>query len=361
MAGKDGAGQRGEEARVKVARLARPRSSPAWLGSLAIAILLLAIARPANATRAIFIWFADGGLPPPSAKKICVGRPPAFTCPLGSVADCRAPIQALLDRWYADFDVVFTYLPPTPGDAGALPTDTVVVSNDGAWCGADAQTVSRSPLPTCTDPGGGGAVAIFRCGADLKACATLMAKEQAHLVGLQHTGSATDVMNERGALDHDGFEDRDNLSAAPGCGPRQNSYQLMLQRLGRWAGGPKPGPGEPPPPNGSSNPDAQVPEPTADGGPGSASDAADPAPTSDASAGTSADAATDAAGTPAPASDGSGCSCQLGAVGGAGPGGAAAVLLALFAGLSLARPVRQRRDRALVVPSKRGNPGPNRA
>src|SRR5688572_3890757 len=124
-----------------------------WVG-------LTLCARQANATRRIFVWFADGGLAPGSAPKSC-GTPPAFRCSLGpTVDDCRRPIQALLDRWYADFDVVFTYTPPGtgPGDAGATrfdTVDTVIVASEGAWCGADARTASRSPLPTCADMGSG--------------------------------------------------------------------------------------------------------------------------------------------------------------------------------------------------------------
>lgn len=232
---------------MKSARKGRRKlGAVVWFGALAIWASLAGAAREGHAARRIFVWFADGGLPPRATPKSC-GTPPPFRCNQGpTVDDCRRPIQALLDRWYADFDVVFTYTPPAV-DAG--PVDTVIVASEGAWCGADARTASRSPLPTCADMGSG-VVMIFHCGDDAKKCATLIAKEQGHLVGLQHTGSPTDVMNELAGIEHDGFEDRENLSAAPRCGSRQNSYQLMRTRLGAWpAGMPKPDPGVPPPPN----------------------------------------------------------------------------------------------------------------
>jgi hypothetical protein len=327
---------------------------PVVLAVLLAALLTVAAERPANATRSIFVWFADGGLPPPSAKKICTGRPPAFQCRLGpSVDDCRAPVLALLDRWYADFDVVFTLVPPAPdagADAGVLATDTVVVSSDGAWCGADAQTVSRSPLPPCTDPGGGGAVAIFRC-EDARTCATLIAKEQGHLVGLQHTGSPTDVMNELGGVDHDGFEDRDNLSAAPRCGRLQNSHQLMLTRLGAWPGGPKPGPGTAPPPQLPGTADADPPAP-GDSGPMpedvSSAEAGTPIGGRDAGVSGAADASTSGG-------DGGGCSCQLQST----PPEPSMALGSTVVALVLAGQTwRRRRVLARAAP---GNRGPNQA
>ena len=320
----------------------------ALLGVVALLLALLATPSPAHATRRVFLWFADGGQPPKSARKICSGAgiPPAFQCPLGSSVDaCRAPILALLDHWYADFDVVFSYaLPavaPAPtGDAGAEAYDTVVVANDGAWCGSDAQVVSRSPLPPCTDPGPGGAVAIFRCGSDTKKCATLIAKEQGHLVGLQHTGSATDVMNELGTTDHDGFEDRDNLSAAPRCDRLQNSYRLMLARLGAWPGGAKPGPGLPPPPNLPGVPDgAAVPEPgDAAGGPAEDASGGGPDAASPTLPETGPDPRGPDAGTAAAAASEGGCSCRLG-------GGAASAGWSVPLGLAWLAAARGRRRR----------------
>jgi hypothetical protein len=326
------------------------RRATATLQGLLIVAALVAWQRPAAATRQIFVWFADGGLAPRSVAKICSGRPPAYQCPLGPTVDaCRAPLQALLDRWYADFDVVFTYAPPTsePGaDAAGPAYDTVVIASDGAWCGADPRTVSRSPLPGCTDPGAGGAVAIFSCGADTKKCATLITKEHGHLVGLHHTGSPTDVMNELGATDHDGFEDRDNLSATPRCGRLQNSYRLMLERLGAWAGGTKPGPGEPLPPNFPGGRDAVSPPDPEDGGvtgevaPVDEPDGPVAGPDLAPGPGGKIDAAV------APAGDAGGCSCQLGGTPGAGGPALSGTLALLVCALAGTRRWARRRLRS---------------
>jgi hypothetical protein len=252
------------------------------------------LASTAWATRQIFIWYPDGG-PLPASAKICRGLPPAFQCRSGAhVDECRRAVQTHLDRWYADFDVTFTYDEPTSGEF-----DTVVAASSGAWCQADANTASRSPLPLC-GVNDLRSVAIFHCGDDPKLCATLIAKEHAHLWGLQHTGSLLDVMSAEGSLEHAGFEDAENLSDKVTCGRFQNSYQLMLARLGPWTGGMKP---EPPPPEPRGDPA------TVDaGGPGEdaaeaglpADGPADVAPAPDVAAGAD------------PGEDG-GCGCSLGA------------------------------------------------
>ena len=51
-------------------------------------------------------------------------------------------------------------------------------------------------------------------------------------------------MNEEFSPSHDGFEDRNNAVSNVKCRRPQNSYQLMLERLGPWAGGAKPAPQE---------------------------------------------------------------------------------------------------------------------
>jgi hypothetical protein len=222
-------------ARASLGRVARVASLVVvafgvWLGGV----------QAAQASRRVFLWFADGAVPPKGVGEICLGgRPPAFRCAAGPVDTCRREILTLLDRWYADADVVFTFVEPSEGAF-----DTVALTSDGAWCDADTRTVSRSPLPLCTVVPRG-SIAIFRCGEDAKACATLVAKEQAHLLGLQHSTSVTDVMNELGGTLHDGFEDRDNALTSARCGRQQNSFQLLLERAGRWPGGPKPDPGVP--------------------------------------------------------------------------------------------------------------------
>jgi hypothetical protein len=311
----------------------------------------------AAASRRVFVWFADGGPSPASVQEICFGSPPAFRCSFGTFDSCRKQIQVFLDRWYADFDVVFTYAPPNDG----APFDTIVVASEGAWCGADERTVSRSPLPACTAMARG-AVAVFKCD-DAKLCATTMAKEHAHILGLQHTGSPTDVMHDLVGPDHDGFEDKDSLSGAPRCGRTQNSYRLMLERAGKWAGGPKPDPGV-----GTmvpEAPDASAPsDDVASGDAVAAEDAEDaagngstgdvrrwedlagpgPLPPPDGPIAPVRDAGADS-----PGDDGGGCSCELVARGGRAPGALAGFVLAFWGlGRAFGRRARRRNVSGLI-------------
>ena len=95
--------------------------------------------------------------------------------------------------------------------------DTVVVTSNGRWCGAGrhrrlARPVARVHGPRGTARHRGHHLPVRR--RSPPKCATLIAKEQAHVVGLQHTVSLTDVMNEFYSSDHDGFEDRDNMATS---------------------------------------------------------------------------------------------------------------------------------------------------
>ena len=206
---------------------------------IAVSATTEATARAAE-PRQVFLWFADGGPVPASVPATCGGTPPpAYRCTFApNLLECRAAIYDWLDRWYADFNVVFTYWPPRSG-----PFDTIVISHEGAWCFSDARTTSRSPLPTCMSVESGWVV-VFQCGEDPRRCASIIAQEQAHLVGLAHTPSNTDIMNDAFLPDHDGFEDAENPVAGVQCRRPQNSYRLMLERLGPWPGGPKPRPEE---------------------------------------------------------------------------------------------------------------------
>jgi hypothetical protein len=327
-----------------------------WRRLFVATIVVAALTRGgvAAASRRVFVWFADGGPAPPSVREICFGSPPAFRCSFGTFDSCRKQIQAFLDRWYADFDVVFTYVPPNDG----APFDTIVVASEGAWCGADERTVSRSPLPACTAMPRG-AVAVFRCD-DAKLCATTMAKEHAHILGLQHTGSSTDVMYEIVGPDHDGFEDKLNRSGAPRCGGNQNSYRLMLERAGQWAGGPKPDPGLTPDPMAPEAPDASAPsEDAASGDAVDAEDAAGNGSTVDVPAGEDLggpkpmpppDAPVRDAGANPGGDDGGGCSCELVARrADRAPGVLAAFVLAFLGlGRTLGRRVRRRNVSGLI-------------
>jgi hypothetical protein len=202
-------------------------------------VLVAALAGAARAeARRVFLWYADGGPLPPTMPALCTQAPPRYQCTFagGTLADCRAAVQGWLDRWYADFDLVFTYQPPAEG-----PYDTVIIASEASWCFGDATTTSRSLEPKC--PGvPSGSLVVFQCGADARKCASIIAQEQAHLLGLEHTSSPTDVMNASFPPDHDGFENREVPTTSTECRRVQSSYQLMLERLGPWPGGAKPAP-----------------------------------------------------------------------------------------------------------------------
>ncbi len=79
-------------------------------------------ARTAAATRAarrrpkvIYLFYADGKTPCPRPTSTrAAGTPPKFDCTFGRRSlDCQRQIQAYLDRWYADFNVIFTLTRPT--------------------------------------------------------------------------------------------------------------------------------------------------------------------------------------------------------------------------------------------------------
>jgi hypothetical protein len=150
---------------------------------------------------------------------------------------CEEQIQAYLDRWYAAFNVVFTLTKPTSG-----PYYTEVVSSGGgAWCNAKESVGGIAPF-LCSDLAGGVSY-TFAGGRTAKETAVIIAQEQAHLVGLEHTASGKDVMYPTICSDCDGFENLDNGIQGDVCGrTKQNSYQMMMDRLGGWTGGVKPTP-----------------------------------------------------------------------------------------------------------------------
>jgi len=191
-----------------------------------------------SAPNIVYLDYADGSPTPNINPNACQGTPPKFACQFASnVKDCQKQIQAYLDKWYADFNVVFTLTRPTSG-----PFYTEVVSSGGgAWCQASANTAGIAPF-YCKDLGGGVAY-TFMGGQNAKDTAIIIAQEQAHLVGLEHTKSTHDVMHPTICPDCDGFEDTSNQIDGDRCGwSTQNSYQRMLSSLGRWPGGVKPTP-----------------------------------------------------------------------------------------------------------------------
>ena len=78
------------------------------------------MAQPAAAAsaepRVVFLWYADGGAPP--SVSVCPATPPAYACSFGGdkgIEGCKRAVQTFLDEWYADFNVVFTFVKPQSG------------------------------------------------------------------------------------------------------------------------------------------------------------------------------------------------------------------------------------------------------
>ena len=186
----------------------------------------------------VYLRYADGSALPRTPINPCPRTAPAFTCQFaGNVKDCQKEIQSYLDDWYKDFNVVFTLDRPT---TGAFFTE-VVSSGGGDWCQASSSVAGIAPF--YCDNLEGGVAYTFLGGRSAKETAIIVAQEQAHLVGLEHTDSRGDVMYPTLCPDCDGFQDVANKVRDDHCDrPTQNSYQLMLERLGPWPGGQKPTP-----------------------------------------------------------------------------------------------------------------------
>jgi MYXO-CTERM domain-containing protein len=186
--------------------------------------------------RVVYLAYADGKELPATAVNACAGTAPKFVCNFApTLEDCQRQIQTYLDKWYADLNVVFTLKRPT---SGRFYTE-VISSGGGAWCGVDARVAGVAPF-LCKDIYGGVAY-TFMGGDSAKQTATIIAQEQAHLVGLEHTTSDDDLMLPTICHDCDSFEDANNTVKDDRCArPMQNSYQMMKERVGAWPGGDKP-------------------------------------------------------------------------------------------------------------------------
>jgi hypothetical protein len=186
--------------------------------------------------RVVYLAYADGKALPQTAVDACNGVAPKFVCKFApTLDDCQRQIQTYLDKWYADLNIVFTLTRPTSGHYYT----EVISSGGGAWCGVDARVAGVAPF-LCKDIYGGVAY-TFMGGESAKQTATIIAQEQAHLVGLEHTASDNDLMEPTICHNCDGFEDAENTVMDDRCArPTQNSYQLMKERLGAWKGGTKP-------------------------------------------------------------------------------------------------------------------------
>lgn len=204
--------------------------------------------RPAGKPAYLWLWYADGGPSPQDGPKCSGLRPPAFTAPVGTtLEDWQRQVQAYLDLWYADFNLVFTLTRPPTGDYYI-----VIITSDGAWChprlGDAGLTEAGLAYFNCFDNQGQMATAYaFECGSSAHGCAAIIAHEHGHMVGLLHTTSSTDIMNETIRATAAGFEngsspvDLNNPSGditTPDCNRKdQNSYQMMVAALGPWPAG----------------------------------------------------------------------------------------------------------------------------
>ena len=202
----------------------------------------------------LWLWYADGKAPPVD-NQFCSEIPPAYKCNFGSgidgsrIDDCRQHVQTLLDAWYKDFNLVFTFTRPPSGVFYAI-----IVTSGWANCQNELPPIETgmdpsmeagiAPGSACNDNQGQTALAID-CGSNAHDCATLIAHEHGHLVGLEHTASRTDVMYPTILATAAGFDDNSDTVVDDQCSlpnQKQNSYQTMLATLGAWPGGTKPGP-----------------------------------------------------------------------------------------------------------------------
>jgi hypothetical protein len=195
----------------------------------------------------LWLWYSDGSFLPEDSLSSCSGlRPTAFKYNYGAtVEDCQRQVQVYLDAWYADFNLVFTLTRPPSGDYYA-----VMITSEGTWCQQTTSSEAGVAPFNCNDNPGQSAFA-FECGYSAHACATLIAHEHGHMVGLEHTVSTTDVMNQTILSTATGFDDISDRvldDAYNICNLRtQNSYGQMLAALGAWPGGSKPAPFATPP------------------------------------------------------------------------------------------------------------------
>lgn len=189
------------------------------------------------APKVIYLVYADGKTALPSMSyDACKGQAPKFDCTFApTLLECQQQIQTYLDRWYADFNVIFTLTKPT---GGTYYTE-VISSGGGAWCGVDSSVAGVAPF-LCQDLHGGVAYTLAG-GTSAHDTAVIIAQEQAHLLGLEHVSDSSDVMYPYICRNCDGFENKPLAVTGDRCDRQtQNSYQMMMNALGAWPGGAKP-------------------------------------------------------------------------------------------------------------------------
>jgi hypothetical protein len=186
--------------------------------------------------KVIYLRYADGTETHTANYDACTGTVPKFVCNFApTLVECERQIQAYLDAWYADFNVIFTLTRPT---SGKYYTE-VVSSGGGAWCKVDDKVAGVAPF-LCKDLNGGVAY-TFQGGRTARETAVIIAQEQAHLLGLEHTNNPHDIMYPTISTDTMGFVNDDSPVNGDRCDREtQNSYGMMKKALGEWPGGPKP-------------------------------------------------------------------------------------------------------------------------
>src|SRR5689334_10929863 len=153
----------------------------------------------------IYLRYADGTETHTANYDACSGVVPKFECAFApTLLECQRQIQTYLDAWYADFNVIFTLTRPT---SGKYYTE-VVSSGGGAWCKVDGNVAGVAPF-LCNDLNGGVAY-TFLGGRTARETAVIIAQEQAHLLGLEHTTNPHDIMFPTISSDTGGFVDGDS-------------------------------------------------------------------------------------------------------------------------------------------------------
>ena len=188
--------------------------------------------------KVFYLRYADGTEDHTANYDACTGKVPKFECTFApTLLECQRQIQAYLDKWYADFNIIFTLTRPT---SGKYYTE-VMSSGSGAWCKAEDKVAGVAPF-LCKDLNGGVAY-TFRGGTSARETAVIIAQEQAHLLGLQHTTNPNDIMYPTISTSTEGFPDENVQVTGDRCDTgKQNSYKMMTKALGDWPGGPKPSP-----------------------------------------------------------------------------------------------------------------------
>jgi hypothetical protein len=188
--------------------------------------------------KVFYLRYADGTEQHTANYDVCTGKVPKFECTFApTLLECQRQIQAYLNDWYADFNIIFTLTRPT---SGKYYTE-VVSSGGGAWCKADDKVAGVAPF-LCKDLNGGVAY-TFQGGRSARETAVIIAQEQAHLLGLQHTTNPKDIMFPTISASTTGFPDESAQVTGDRCDTdKQNSYKMMKKALGEWPGGPKPSP-----------------------------------------------------------------------------------------------------------------------